>query len=175
MSALPFGGFSDFQDLTQAAHPVIMTPVASPGTEEASTVIPNVPGRHYLAIFASDATSGPRATTYYEDLRRIRFQATVRFLNLSTQFNFVYGYITDPGTDIATVFPTAQASQADLTPRVGLVPGSYELTIWEPVTSTVLAGPMPVTFAEEGLYGFLLTDNIGGSTVDVTPFYDPLP
>jgi hypothetical protein len=54
----------------------------------------------------------------------------------------------------------------------GLVPADLELTVRDADTSTIVAGPTPVTLAAGGLYGILALDSVGGSTVDIVLFDD---
>jgi hypothetical protein len=42
------------------------------------------------------------------------------------------------------------------------------------VTFAIVAGPLPVTLADEGLYGVLLLNAADNVTVDFEYFYDPL-
>jgi len=72
-----------------------------------------------------------------------------------------------PGTDLNTIAPSAQPPSGTTTPiLVGI--GDFEITVRQLATTAVLAGPLPVTIGVERSYGILLTDSVGGATVDIT-------
>ena len=69
------------------------------------------------------------------------------------------------------------ASFAAATTGVGIAnsvfaAGTYELTVQDTLNRTILAGPTTITLNDSGYYGLLISDNVGGSTVDITQFDD---
>jgi hypothetical protein len=47
-------------------------------------------------------------------------------------------------------------------------PGSYELWASQTGTTTIVAGPIPLTIEPSSLYGILATNNANGVTADIT-------
>jgi hypothetical protein len=132
-------------------------------------------GFNYTAVYVAGSSLPIRGAVFREDLRRIPGQATVRVLNAAGMFGILNVYILAPGTAINTVFPQASLSTPDLSERLPTVPGDYEITVQNQATATIVAGPEPITVEANGVYGVLLLNAIGGSTVDIEYFYDFAP
>ena len=171
----PFGQFSDYAPLTAEVHELALTPVATPGTVEDLLTFSYLSGFNYTAVYVAGSSLPIRGGVFREDLRRIPGQATVRVLNAAGMFGILNVYILAPGTAIDTVFPQASLSTPDLSERLPTVPGDYEITIQNQATATIVAGPEPITIEANGLYGVLLLNALGGSTVDIEYFYDFAP
>ena len=167
----PFGVISSYAPLTAATHTLTLTPAGAPATVERSIDFTPLAGRNYIGAFAGDTTNGIEASVFIENQRRIVRQASLSFLNIAGLYNSLYIYIRPPGTDISTVLPTLEIAAPGIAPRA-LAPGDYEVTVQDSVTDAILAGPVPITVAAEGIYGILLSNNADSVTVQVDYFYD---
>jgi hypothetical protein len=96
-------------------------------------------------------------------------------MNAAGLFDIVSVYIATPGTAIETTFPRVVFSPPDFTNRQGFVPGDYEITVRDQDTLAIVAGPVPVTLADKGVYGLLLTNAADSVTIDLQYFYDFAP
>lgn len=175
--ALPFGELSAYAPLPSSPHDFSLTPVNSPGTiEDSFEGVNTIPGRAYTLIFAGDTTEGIDSAVTAEDTRSIEGQSIVRAFHAAGLFDQIAVYIHQPGTDISTVAPIISFNQApDVTPRLPLLPGDYELTIQDSVTDAILLGPVALTLADGGVYGFLLTNSADSSSIDIEYIYDLAP
>lgn len=175
--ALPFGELSAYAALPSPPHEFSLTPVATPGTiEETFPNVVTIPGRSYTLIFAGDTTDGITSAVTAEDTRSIAGQSIVRAFHAAGLFDEIDLYLAPPGTDIANIDPAVRFNQApEVTPRLPLVPGEYELTIQDIATDAILHGPVSLTFTDGGVYGFLLTNAADSSTVDIQYIYDLAP
>jgi len=173
--ALAFGLLSDYLPVEIATYDIITTPVGNPGTEEGSVSWFATPGRYTTAILTGSAADGITHTVLQEDKRSISGQSTVRLLNAATLFTRVLLYITAPGTDITETNPRIEIGAPATAQRLPVLPGEYELYVADAFTRAVLAGPLPVTLADGGVYGILLLNAEGGSTIDIALFDDFTP
>jgi hypothetical protein len=155
-------------------HTLKLTPVGAPGTEEETLEFTPLPARYYLGVFAGDTTDGINGVIVLEDPRRIVQQASLYLVDAAGMFGTLIVYILPPGSDITRSFPSAALSAPGSSGRLSIAPGDYEITVQNPVTLAVVAGPIPITLAEEGLYGVLLLNAADNVTVDLEYFYDPL-
>ena len=87
-------------------------------------------------------------------------------------FDIIDIYFEIPGTDITTVNPLLFLGVTDVTDRIRLAPNDYEITVVDAITQAVLAGPQILTVDDGGVYGVLLLNAVGGSTVDIQLFDD---
>jgi hypothetical protein len=170
-----FGQISAYVPVTTDQHQLTLTPVATPGTIEATVSAATVSALSYLAVFAGDSVNGIFANVFREDKRPITGQATLRVVGAAGLFGVVDVFVLPPGSDINTSDPRARLSAPDISPRLAVIPGDYEITVQELDTATIVAGPEPVTLAADGVYGVLLLNSAGGSTVDLQYFYDFIP
>lgn len=169
--AQAFGVLSDYMPVSPGTRTLSLTPVGAPGTVETSFDFPALSGRSYIAAFAGNTTEGITGRAFLEDPRRIVRQASISFLNIAGLFNNVYIYVRPPGTAINTVFPSLELASAAFAAR-SFQPGNYEVTIQDSITAAILAGPIPVSFADSGVYGMLLRNGADSLTVEIDYFYD---
>jgi hypothetical protein len=174
-AALPFGEISAYEEVPLGTHTAITTPAGNPGAEESTSTYFAGPGLRYLILVSGDTTDGIGQIFIAEDKRSISGQATVRLLNGAESFFVLHVYFAAPGADISELPPTIEILSPDATNRVPLIPGDYEIWVRNPITDTVLAGPLAVTMADGGFYGILVADAVGGSTVDLVLFDDFIP
>lgn len=174
-SALPFGEISAYAPLSSAAHSVRLTPVGTPGTVEASVSFSPLPGRLFTGVFAGDTTDGIFGLLVPEDLRRLTDTAVLRIVNAAGLFGTIDVFIQAPGTDITTVAPTVALNAPNTTNRLAFAPGDREITFVDHATSAILAGPITLSLAGDGIYGILLVNSADSSTVDIKYLYDLAP
>lgn len=173
-SAQPFGELSTYVPVTASVqHTLKLTPVATPGTEEETVTFTPLAGRYYTVIFAGDTTGGIEGRIMIEDPRRIVGQSSLFAINAAGLFDLLLIYVLPPGGDINTAFPRFALPTAEYTAqRAPLVPGNYEITVQDEDTEAVVAGPVPVTLADRGLYGVLMLNAADNVTVELRHFYD---
>lgn len=168
---LSFGTISGYVTITPGAHDLTASPVGNPGVLEVDFPFAVEAGRFGTFFIANDP--GATSTSFsIDDYRPIVGEITVNLYNAAQLFQFVDVFIAPVGTDLNTIFPTASLLPGASLPGLAIAPGDFELTIREGGTVTVLAGPTPITLIEGGFYGLLITDSIGGATVDLTLFDD---
>lgn len=170
--ALPFGQLTDYIGVEPISHNVIVTPLGNPGTEEASIDAFFLPGRIFTILIAGNSTDGVVQSVVTEDKRSIDGQASFRIYNTAGLFGRVSVYVVPPGTDITQTNPEVELGAPAATPRNAYVPGDYELWVVDVDPVTVLAGPIPVTMNDGGVYGMLLLNGADGNTVEVDLFDD---
>jgi hypothetical protein len=173
--AQAFGVVSDYAEMSFGTHDLIVTPLGNPGTEELTANHIAFPGVLYTFLIGNTFDGGIAARIIDEDKRSIRGQATVSVLNDAGLFEAVAVYIEPPGTDVTNLPPPIALAPLGFVPREPLIPGDYEITVENPLTDTILAGPVPITVDEGGVYGILLVNGAGGSTVDIVLFDDFVP
>lgn len=173
--AQPFGELSAYVDIEIDGHEIITTPLNNPGTEESRLPYFPIPGQLFTAVIAGDTVDGIATHVVNEDKRSIAGQATARVINAAGQFVVLNIYIEEPGSDVTTLSPLTQMFAPASSSRIPLLPGDYEITIEDPITSTTVAGPLAVTLDDGGVYGFLLINGPDASTVDIELFDDFAP
>lgn len=170
-----YGELSGYVAISATEHKLTLTPVGVPGTEERVVTFTPLPGRSYTAIFSGNTTTGIAALVAVEDARPIARQASLFVLNAAGLFDAVVAYIVPPGTDTTTRFPDLFSDAPDFSARQDFAPGDYEITLKDGVTLAVLAGPVPVTLAEKGVYGLELVNAADNVTIELDYFYDLAP
>jgi len=170
--AQPFGVFSAYENTEVSSHAVITTPVITPGTEESALNYFARPGLLFTALIVGDTVDGVVTRIVEEDKRSIDGEAALRFANGASMFDIIDIYFEIPGTDITTVNPLLFLGVTDVTDRIRLAPNDYEITVVDAITQAVLAGPQILTVDDGGVYGVLLLNAVGGSTVDIQLFDD---
>jgi len=173
-SAQAFGELSTYVPVTASVeHTLKVTPVGTPGTEEESISFTPLAGRYYTVIFAGDTTGGITGRVMIEDPRRIVGQSSLYVINAAGLFDLLLVYVQSPGTVINPALLRAALPAPEYTvQRIPLVPGAHEITVQVAATNAVVAGPVPVTFADRGLYGMLMLNAADNVTVDLQHIYD---
>ena len=152
-------------------HNLTVSPAGNPGVieiDQAFTAAASLLGTWFIAGNPGALT----AIVLTNDARIIQGEAKLAVYNGVALFPGLDVYVVLPGTDINTVFATAGLLPGAGVSGLRLEIGDYELTVREAGTANVLAGPQTVSISPEGTYAILLTDNAGGTTVDVTLFDD---
>jgi len=169
---VPFGTVTDTVIIPSGDHTVTITPTGNPGVIEDDHEFSVDRG----AIGTAFVTGSPGSVSTLfvaDDFRVPSGEAKLRAFLASPANASVDVFLLPPGTapDRSNIFATLANPNA--APNGRLAPGSYELTVRSTGSSTVLAGPTPVTIAADSYYGILLTDLLGGgSGIEVTLLYD---
>jgi len=172
LQMLPFGQLSGYLPVTAETHDLVLTPVGAPGTGEANVEFAPVPGRYYTGLFAGDSSSGVAGRVFAEDRRPIHEHAMLRVMNGAGLFGDLEIFVEPPGTDLSTVLPQLFFGAPNISPRLAVVPGTYEVTVRNPDTLSILAVSPPLALDEGGIYGVLMLNAANNSTVDLDYFYD---
>jgi hypothetical protein len=172
LPAAAFGSVSDYQIQTPTTHEFIVTPAGNMSVEELRAAPALSADRYQTLWITGNSTEGLAARLSVDDLRPISGAAGLVIANGATSFLGIEFFVTSPDVNIAEVAPTAQLFAGDVNARINLPPGELELTLRDPVSQTIVAGPLPITVAAEGVYGLLAVEAVGGSTVDIVFFDD---
>src|SRR5690606_21625017 len=106
-----------------------------------------------------------------DDRRRIAGQARISLMNAASQEDVIEYFIVPPGTDISNLSSTLVLDAPGITSRVGVAPGDYELTA-RARDGSILAGPVPVTVSDSGMYTVLTVNGAAPGTVDFVYYED---
>jgi Domain of unknown function (DUF4397) len=175
-SAIPYGTVTSDATVPLASElPINVTPVGNPGALELTSTLATGPAQQYTLVFEGDAG----ALTYNittEDRRRIAKESKLQIFDAATQFTTGTEYVLlPPGTtDPSTVAAYKGLLAPSVAPFDAVAPGDYELLLRETVTDVVRAGPIPVTFAQGGLYTILTLNGPDTATANVV-FLDDQP
>ena len=165
LPAVPVGVPSAYAFFDAGAHNLTVSPAGNPGVLEIDEEFEAENGVLGTWFIAGDP-GALTATFSQDDGRIIAGEARLDIYNGSAAAVDVY--VVTAGTDISSVAPSAAATNFTSVSDVALALDDVEITVRQSGTTSVLAGPLSVTVATEGNYGILLTDSVGGATVDIT-------
>jgi hypothetical protein len=141
-----------------------VTPPGNQGVLELDTTIPIAFG--FYTEFISGVAGTLVQHQLLDDRRRIPGSVNIRFYGGASQFaGGLDAYLT-PTPDL-TNYITAATVLPGVASDVRMPPADYQLTVTVTGTTTVVAGPIPVSLADTGFYGVLITDGATGSTADL--------
>ena len=163
---LTFGTVSDYTLIEPGTHNLTASPAGNPSVLTVDFPFTATAGA-LGTFFIANAAGAPTLTFPIDDTRPIAGEAKLSIYNAAQLFVSVDAFIAPPGTDLGTILPTSGLSPGGTTSGIPLVTGDFELTIRGGGTNNVLAGPTPITLVAGGFYGILITDSVGGATVDV--------
>jgi len=171
ISALNFASVSDYVIIAPGNHTLTASPAGNPSVILLDFPFAIDPGRFGTAFIANDPAA---ATASYEmdDYRPLAGEAKIGLYDAVQLIQIIDVYIAPPGTDLNTIAPTVGLASGGAAQNVRIAQGSFEITVRTGGTDTVLAGPTPITLNEGGFYGVLITDSVGGATVELTFFDD---
>ena len=168
---IPFGTVSDLALITDGDHSITITPAGQPGVLEIDSDFDAT--LDAVGTFVISGSPGALGAVFFnDDFRVIANEAKFRVFNASPLNTSVDVFVLPAGTAPAAENVTAPVNEGDASDNVRLAPGEYNLTIRTAGSSTVLAGPTPITIDAEGYYAILLADPLSGSGVDVIFLYD---
>ena len=166
LPAVQVGVPSAYAFFDAGAHNLTVSPAGNPGVLEIDEEFTGENGT-LGTWFLSGDPGALTASFSQDDGRIVAGEAKVAIYNGATSVPSVDVFVVAPGTDLNTIAPSAQPPSGTTTPiLVGI--GDFEITVRQLATTAVLAGPLPVTIGVERSYGILLTDSVGGATVDIT-------
>jgi len=163
---LPFGVVSDYESIEPGVRNLTASPAGNPSVIVVDSPFGADAGRFGTALIAN--APGAASTNHsLDDYRAIAGEAKLSLYHAAALFPFVDIYITPPGTDLNTIPPTAGVAAGGIVPNTVLAAGIHELTIRSAGTQTVLSGPTALTLDDSGFYGIIMTDGVGGATIDL--------
>ena len=154
-AAVPFATATPYQIVPASTNTVNVTPAGNPGVLElTATITPTTNYKHTL-IFTGEAGALTHLVQI-DDGRRIDGEARVRFNNVATQFTLLDFFIVATGTtDLSNTFPIVTLAAPGGSAIIPFPPGTYELFLRPTGSTTLAAGPLPLTVAANGIYTLL--------------------
>jgi hypothetical protein len=167
-AAVPFAAPTAFTPIAPGAEiPVNVTPPGNPGVLELDQKLALGGTRKHTLMILGDAG----ALTHIlgiEGSRRLTDEATLSFYNAARQFTSLDLLVLPAGADPATALAALTLAPGLISTSISAPPGSYNAYLRQTGTTTLVAGPIPVTVAAAGIYGFLATNGPDSVTATVT-------
>ena len=152
--------------------PINVTPAGNPGVLELDQTIATVAAVRYTLVFTGDAGTLSHMLAA-DDNRRVHGFAKVRFYHTALQFTDTVEFVLAPRDQPPEGFFGDAALIAPSFSGYSFVrPGDYDLYLRLFTTDEAIAGPIPVTFAGDGLYGVLAVNGPTSTTAEVVLFDD---
>lgn len=169
-AAIPGNGVTMQLPVAAGTRKLTVTPAGNPGVVEAELSFTATATRRQTALIAGDP-GGLKIAGIQDDPRPVVGESKVRFMNGATLFTGLAFFIVQPGVDVlsGTVSPVTTLTPAGLSARFSIPPGTYDVVLGDPSTSTVVAGPQSLTFSDGGLYTILATNGAGSGTANIVP------
>jgi hypothetical protein len=168
-AAVPFAAPTAFVPIAPGTNiPVNVTPPGNPGVLELDQkVSPFVTSKHTLMFYGEAGVL--KHSFVIQDLRRIADEAKVIFYDAATQFESGLALLVlDPGDDPTNAFAAVSLAPGSISLSVSAPPASYDVYLRDIATNTIVTGPIPVTMAAAGIYGFLATNGPDSVTATLT-------
>jgi Domain of unknown function (DUF4397) len=167
-SSVPFAEPSGYSTApVGASQPVNVTPAGMPGVIELDSTVTTAGGARYTMLVSGEA--GTLTSAFAADSgRRVTGGARLRAYNAANQFTTGTEFVlVERGGDATTAGAITGLSSGGASGQILLPPGDYDLWLRESLTTTMRAGPIPITLAERGLYGVLATNGPDTATANV--------
>jgi hypothetical protein len=162
-----FATASEYAFIPPGAHEFNVTPAGNPGVVETEVEFTAPRGR--LGTWFVVGDPGSLLAGYeLEDRRVVAGESKISFYNAGTGFDNVQVFVAEPGADLDTLDPTTVLAPGSRVLNRRFETGAHEITVRDAETEAVVGGAVPVTLDDGGYYTILLTDTMGGGTVDVT-------
>ncbi len=171
LPSVAFGSVTDYTLIDAGTPNITGTPEGNPSVLEVDLPFDAEAGR-FATIFIAGNPGDTSGSVSNDDLRPITGEAKISLFNGAGLFQFVDFFLLSPGTDISQEQSTSTLQSRAASSNISVVPGEYELTLRDSISTTILADPITFTLDEGGFYSVLITDSTGGSTVDITLFDD---
>ncbi|HMB72330.1 MAG TPA: hypothetical protein VKQ06_02075 [Gammaproteobacteria bacterium] len=156
---------SEFLALADGTDKISVTPAGNASVIEAERSGSIAPGSLYEAIVA-----GPAGALEFsigaENLRRNNLHARIMLMSAVNYYETLDAWLFPEGTDISQRPPNWTLTSPIVTERVLFPTDNYELTVQDPVTDTVVLGPLSLTLEPRGIYSIALVDSGDGTTVN---------
>jgi hypothetical protein len=171
-SAVPFATPTPYQPIAAGTDvPVQVTPPGNPGVLELDQKISPTAARLYTLMFSGDAGALTQVFRA-DDVRPIIGEAKISFYNAAPQFDALDLVIVSAGVDPNSVSGVATLAPGNVGVYQPAVPESYNAYLRKSLTTDIVAGPFPVTFAAGGIYGVLATNGPDTATATITFFQE---
>jgi hypothetical protein len=168
-AAVPFAAPTAYLGIAPGTDvPVNVTPPGNPGVLELDQKVSPIVTRRHTLMFLGDA--GVLTHTFVtDDGRRILNEAQVRFYNAAKQFTGLDVVLTAPGAALTTgSLLVSLSAPGTISAPASRQPSSHDLYLVQANTTTIVAGPIPITLEAEGIYGVLATNGPDSVTATVT-------
>lgn len=165
VGALAAGAASTSVTVAPGGREFNVTPAGNPSVVELDVPLSAVLGGRYTVLIAGDGND-LNAATALENRRSLRDTARLQIMNGAGLFDQPEFYLVDAGQNYSDSTPAALVAPS-ISSFSAVDPGDYELTIVDPVTEAVLAGPLAFTLEAGGFYSILALNAAGGSTIDL--------
>ncbi len=167
VSGLNFASVSDYVIIAPGGHDLTASPAGNPSVILLGSPFLVDAGR-FATAFIANPPDAATAIVEMDDYRALAGEAKLNLYHAAQLALFIDIFVAPPGTALNTIPPTVGLVPGGVAPNVRIAQGSYEVTVRTAGTTTVLAGPTPISLDEGGFYGILFTDSVGGATVDLT-------
>ncbi len=164
---------SDYADVVAGETDFQVTPAGNVGVIEVDQNFTLLVGSNQTQVIAGTA-GAVTSTVYAEDNRGVRARTRFRVRNAAATFPLIDAYVTEPGTDITDLFPSFRGlAVTSVQLELAALGGDYEITLIEndgdadTEDTTVIAGPMPVTFENGRVYDVLIFDSATAGQADL--------
>jgi len=175
-SGTVFGSATPYLPLTAGTDVAVnVTPAGNPGVLEFTGTFSPTPATSWTVLVVGP--TGALFTNIPQDnRRRVKSQATVTFYDAAASCGLCDVLVLPAGSDpndspaldpFYGTDPYQQVTLGSVVPATQ-VAGDFEVVIRPQGTTTIVAGPTPITLKNAGLYGIVLTDNPNGTTIDMT-------
>jgi hypothetical protein len=165
--SITFETISDYLTINPGQHSVSASPTGNPSVIEAGVDFSAAAGSLFTFLVAGP--TGTSGISFSEDdIRPVTGEAKLSLYNAANLPLFTEVFFTAAGTDLDTIAPSAALGVGAISSNIAFSAAAYELTVRDGSTDTVLAGPTTVTLEAGGFYGVLITDSVGGGTVELT-------
>jgi hypothetical protein len=162
LESVPFPTFSDFFAVPGGAYNVKVTGENNPGAIVIDADLDLVAGKRY-SVYAVGYLASIEPYVLEEDFRSIATEAKVRIAHLAPGAGLVDIYVTAPGAGIADADPAFTGIDfKNETGYVGLMGGSYDVTVTTAGTKTVAIGPSQIDVVDGRVYTAVARDAAGG-------------
>ena len=168
---VPFGTVSDYLPVPAGQHTFTANAAGAPNAAIIdSHTLTLTAGRRYTILVGGDVGAAD-AFTSVDDLRPVPDRARVHFFNGSAPFTAVDFFLVPAGTDFADATGTLVLPDSAVENHP-FPAGDYDIMLRQNGSTTILAGPIPVTLAAGGVYGIAAVDSAAGGSLDVVLFDD---
>jgi hypothetical protein len=154
-----------YGDVTFGEHTLTVTPAGNPGVIELEDTSTYARSR-YHSILIAGAPGDLEMAQIVDDPRRLANQARLRVMNGASQHEELHFYIVEPGGEITGRQPAFGLRPPAISARGSVPPGDYDFFLRDPVTQSIVAGPISVALSE-GIYSLLVLNGSTSSTVEL--------
>jgi hypothetical protein len=168
LPAVPFASPTSYVTVPVSdTLPINVTPPGNPGVLELDQTIQTISSLRYTLLFTGNAGALTHLLAA-DDRRRLHGIARIRFFSAALQFTDTLEFVlADPGADPVGFFGDAALVAPSFSGYSLVPPGDYDLYARQFTTDEVVAGPIPVTLAGDGVYGVLAVNGPTSTTAEI--------